>query len=248
MWSNWTGTVCLIELLSPVSSVRSRGTCADRCLVTPHCKSFLALISALVAWLGLFLCFFFLCLDGLCVLIIFIGRTNIVAVGSVLGMYGTNKTVSFLRPPPPRLVSSPSLLPPLSAEMWLRSSSEHQWSKSFCVHSVCACWVFGDCVVIWAALCRILCGTIHGQRLQMNASIHKYSLSISRSPRCLVVVFSCSLRGEKRQLKWDKNKLEHKCFTWKIKRNNRKRCLQSTHSLCEQSRLNFTSLDCWGFF
>lgn len=60
------------------------------------------------------------------------------------------------------------------------------------------------------------CGAIHGRRLQMNASIHNYSLSISRSPRRLVVVFSSSLQ-KKKQLKLDKNKLEHKQCTWKKK-------------------------------
>lgn len=171
-----------------------------------------------VCILGLTVTFYGASLGGSCVLIIFYSVGKLVALFELfLGMYGTHKaTTSVFSFQPPRLFSSPSLLPPLCGDVIISPLSSSDLRAS--VHSVRAWWVFGDYVAIWASLCRILCGTIHGQRLQMNASIHKYSLSISRSPWCLVV-FSCSLRGgEKRQLKWDKNTLKHEWFTWKIKR------------------------------
>lgn len=86
----------------------------------------------------------------------------------------------------------------LFVEVWLRSSSEHQWSEG----SVCVCMcVFGDWLVIWAAWRWVLCGgAIHGRRLQMNASIHNYSLSICCSPRRLVVVF-CFFFSAKKAIK-----------------------------------------------
>lgn len=44
-------------------------------------------------------------------------------------------------------------------------------------------------------------GAIHGRCLQLNASIHNYSLSISCSPRCLVVVFSSFSLQKKNAIK-----------------------------------------------
>lgn len=112
----------------------------------------------------------------------------------------------------------------LSAEVWLRCSSEHQWSEGSACLYVCVCArVLGDCLVIWAARRWVLCSAIHGRCLQMNASIHNYSLSISCSPHRLVVVFSSfaakGKKKKKKQLKQDKNKLEeHKWCTWKRKK------------------------------
>lgn len=89
----------------------------------------------------------------------------------------------------------------LSAEVWLRCSSEHQWSEGSACLYVCVCArVLGDCLVIWAARRWVLCSAIHGRCLQMNASIHNYSLSISCSPHRLVVVFSSfAAKGEKKE-------------------------------------------------
>lgn len=106
------------------------------------------------------------------------------------------------------------------------SSPEHQRSRTSLHACVCA-RLFGDWSVIWAAWCCALCAAIHRRRLQMNASIHKYSLSISCSPRRLVVVFSSPLqkKKKKKQLKQDKNELECKWFTWeKKKKSKRKQC------------------------
>lgn len=200
-------------------------------------------MSAPLAWLGLFM--MFLWADHAFWSFFNSVGKHVALLDLVLGTYGTHKaTASVFPSSPPRLFSSPSLLPPLCRDVIIPPLSTSDLRAS--VHSLRAWWVFGDCVAIWAALCRILCGTIHGPRLQMNASIHKYSLSISRSPWCLVVVFSCSLRGEKKAIKIGQKQagtlvvyLENK------KRNNRKWCLQGARSLLEQSQPNFISLDCF---
>lgn len=118
--------------------------------------------------------------------------------------------------------------------------------------SVCILCVRVECLVTawWSEqLCAAFCVA------QFTDSVSRWmppftntASPLAAALGALLLSFLVLCEGKRRQLKWDKNKLEHKCFTWKIKRNNRKRCLQSTHSLCEQSRLNFTSLDCWGFF
>lgn len=167
----------------------------------------------------------------------------------VLGTYGTHKaTTSVFPSSPPRLFSSPSLLPPLCRDVIIPPLSTSDLRAS--VHSVRAWWVFGDCVAIWAALCRILCGTIHGPRLQMNASIHKYNLSNSRGPWCLVVVFSCSLQGgKKKAIKIGQKQAGTRVVYLENKeRNNRKCCLQGARSLLEQSQPNLISLECFFSF
>lgn len=160
------------------------------------------------------------------------------------GLYGPDQMVGNINftipsPPPPPLLLSPCIISPLvlpspPAPLLLLSSpprcltlcggvitfpplSTSDLRGSVCASGCVYLCVFGDWLVIWAARRCVLCGAIHGRRLQMNASIHNYSLSISCSPLCLVVVFSSSLqeKRKKKQLKQDKNKLEHKQCTWK---------------------------------
>lgn len=236
MWSNWTGTVCLIELLPPVSWVVAgapalTGALSHLVEKVLGCFLFFWGLQYLLFWLD---CGFWWCFCGWimpCANYFFF--TSWICLPQIKTV--TSVFSALL------LLPSPSLrrcdyVPPLSTSDL----------KSLCVHSVCARWVFGDCVVIWAALCCILCGTIHGQCLQMNASIHKCSLSISCSPWCLVVVFSCSLRGEKKAIKMgQKHAGTQVVYLENKKRNKRKWCLQSTHSLFEQSQPNFPSLGCF---
>lgn len=114
--------------------------------------------------------------------------------------------------------SSP-LLPlssPLSAEMWLRSSSEHQWSKGF---SVCMC-VCVCLVTVWwseqpgAAYCAP----------QFTDDVSRWMPPFTNTASPLAAALAALLLSflllckKKNQLKQDKNKLEHKWFTWKKKK------------------------------
>lgn len=160
-----------------------------------------------------------------------------------LRLSGPNQMVGNINPPPSSSHSSPGVI---------MSSPEHQRSRTSLHACVCA-RLFGDWSVIWAARCCTLCVAIHRRRLQMNASIHKYSLSISCSPRLLVVVFSSPLqkkRGKKAIKAGQKRARMQVVYLEKEKKSKRKRCgsvtvcgvviLQqgATLSLFEHSRMN----------
>lgn len=114
----------------------------------------------------------------------------------------------------------------LSAEVWLRCSSEHQWSEGSACLYVCACACVHACLVTawWseqpgAGYCAA----------QFTDDVSRWMppFTITASPlaaalTALLLSFLPSLQKEKKkkkQLKQDKNKLEeHKWCTWKRKK------------------------------
>lgn len=103
-----------------------------------------------------------------------------------------------------RLLSSSSPPSSVSRSLW-RCDYVPPWAPVIWLIPVCVyLCVFGDWSVMWASRRWVLCAAIH-RRLQMNASIHNYSLSISCSPRHSLLLSSLRLcKKKKKQLKKDK--------------------------------------------